>query len=63
MRPPKQGPEAIAGDILALNRALLRAQLDSKKETAKVKALCKHLRAAIQLLVEMREERPVRKVG
>lgn len=63
MRPPKQGPEAVAGDILALNRALLRAQLDTKRMPAKTKALCEHLRAAIQLLMEEREARPVRKVG
>ena len=63
MRPPKQGPEAVAGDILALSRALLRAQLDTKRTPEKVKALCTHLRAAIALLMEEREARPVRRVG
>ena len=63
MRPPKQGPDAIANDVMALNRALLRAQLDCKRKPEKSKALCEHLRAAIALLLEDREVRPVRKVG
>lgn len=63
MRPPKQGPEAIAGDVLALNRALLRAQLDTKRSPEKTEELCTHLRAAMAILMERREARPVRKVG
>lgn len=62
MRPPKQGPEAIASDILALNRALLRAQMDTKRPREKVDALCHHLREAIRILLEERAESPVRKV-
>lgn len=62
MRPPKQGPDAIAGDVLALNRALLRAQLDTKRKPEKTRVICDHLKAAITLLLEEREGRPVRKV-
>lgn len=61
MRPPKQGPEAIAGDVLALNRALLRAQLDPKRKPEKTEAICNHLKAVIGLLLEEREVRPTRK--
>jgi hypothetical protein len=63
MRPPKQGPQAIAGDVQALTRALLRAQLDTKREPERAEALCNHLKAAIAILLEEREDRPVRKVG
>lgn len=66
MRPPKQGPEAVAGDVLALNRAILRAQLDTKRKPEKRDALLKHLRAAVNLLLEERESVPVstaRKTG
>ena len=61
MRPPKQGPDAIAGDILALTRALVRAQLDTTRSPEKAHALCTLLKDAIALLLEEREARPARK--
>jgi hypothetical protein len=57
VRPPKQGADAVYKDVIHLTRALGRAEADPERDIAGKRALCGHLRAALEILLKGYSER------
>lgn len=61
MRPPAQGPDAIQGDLVHLNRILRRVQCDPKRSKPLKEKLEAHLKSVITILLNSERVEPTAK--